>query len=88
MHGLAPLCHEVRKDGNNGSRWPTHRRASPLLDPELHEIREASRMAESLVVWSHLGYHFCSQENVSENAKAWLLCESTAPDRTKYRRMT
>jgi len=27
--------HEVRKDGNNGSPWPTHRRASPLLDPEL-----------------------------------------------------
>jgi len=39
MHGLATLCHEVRQDGNNGSRRPTPRRASPLLDPELHVPR-------------------------------------------------
>ena len=36
MHGLAAICHEARKGGYNGSRRPTHRRASPLLDPEPH----------------------------------------------------
>ena len=32
MHGLAAICHEARKGGYTGSRWSTHRRASPLLD--------------------------------------------------------
>ena len=34
MHGLATICHEARKGGHSGSRRPTHRRASPLLDPD------------------------------------------------------
>jgi hypothetical protein len=31
MHGLTTICHEIRKDGHNGSRRPKHRRASALL---------------------------------------------------------
>jgi len=42
-HGLATICHEVRKDGNNGSPWPTPPRASPLLDPELPDWRSGDQ---------------------------------------------
>jgi len=32
LDGLAAICHEARKGGNAGSRWPTHCRAFSLLD--------------------------------------------------------
>jgi len=32
MQGLASICHETRKGGHNGRRWPKHRRAFSLLD--------------------------------------------------------
>jgi hypothetical protein len=32
MHGLAAICHEARKGGHAGSRWPTHYCAPSLLD--------------------------------------------------------
>src|SRR5665213_1029864 len=35
MHGLMSLCHEVRKNGYNGSHWPKHHCASSLLDAPL-----------------------------------------------------
>jgi len=34
MQGLTTICHEAPKGGYNGSRWPNHKRASALLDPE------------------------------------------------------
>ena len=35
MQGLASICHETRKGGHNGRRWPKHRRAFSLLDEVL-----------------------------------------------------
>ena len=32
MHGLAAICHEARKGGYAGSRWPNHYCAPSLLD--------------------------------------------------------
>ena len=32
VHGLVTICHDARKGGYNGSRWPKHVRASTPLD--------------------------------------------------------
>lgn len=37
VHGLVAFCHEARKGGYIGSHWPTHVRASALLDVFVRE---------------------------------------------------
>jgi hypothetical protein len=39
MHGLMPICHEAPKGGYTGRHWPTHWRASSLLNVQPVRLR-------------------------------------------------
>jgi len=50
MDGLMAVCHATRKGGYKGSHWPTHTRASALLDKSSSLVRFISSNAEDAKV--------------------------------------